>query len=146
LPQDIKKSIFYFEKGAELGEMNCYNWLIFLEEEFNKEKNADKMLYYNRKLFESTKDEKNGLQIIKWLRLSRSTCWETSLHVFWSLSFDENSTLFYKSKHQKSVELLLLISKFRKDSKLSFVQKILVKGIIIGIIKYFCHFTQTLGK
>ena len=99
---------------------------------------------YNRKLFESTKEEKYIEPIIKWLGISNSTCWEPSLHVFWSVpGKDKNGTvLICKSDFQNVVQVLLFISKFRKDSKVTFVKDVLIKGITLEIIKFFCQISQ----
>ena len=57
-------------------------------------------------------------------------CWRKEYHQYWNKKNNLDDEIF----------TILLISKFRKFSKKKAVKFIMIKGIVMDIIKYLCHF------
>ena len=131
--KDINKSIEYYEKGCDLNNYECLVNLANLYKKGNEvpidlEKSCSYLL---RACFVS--EDNVDFVKIQLLRIisTKKVEWRTEYHEFWGK----------QDLLDKQIVVLLLISKNRKES-IKEESKVLVKGIIMKIIKFLCHFRQ----
>lgn len=131
--KNIEKAIQLFEKSSDSGYREATKNLALIFENF--EVNLDKAAFYFYKLFHSESDlEKKETFREKLFEIIsfQKTTWKKEYHCLWRASDCLDDQIF----------ALLLVSKFRQDSSLKHTGY-LVKGVMMNIIKFLCHFHQT---
>ena len=135
--KNVEKSIELLEDSSRVGSVVATNNLAAIFESgkdvaVNLEKSA---FYYFKSFNFHSEIEKNKIyfkqkfdSIISGLRVE----WRREYHRFWSLLPSSNQQIF----------ALLLISKYRALSNIK-ETNFFVKGVMMNIIKFLCHFQQT---
>jgi TPR repeat protein len=131
---DILKAIKIYEKGAKLkfpyafiklGELYRYGGENFAQIDLNK----SALNFFL--VFELTQQTKY-LILFRRIINCHKVEWREEYHAHWSAPNSINHQIF----------VLLLISKKRKSSKNLLIPNLFVKGIVMKIIQFLCHFKQ----
>ena len=129
IDKNLEKSFFLFQKACNLGDVNAMKkYGEILKEQGNYDKSA--YHFYN---YFMLKNQKKFQYLI--LDLVRENCvtWKPEYHRFWC-----HDKLVLNSQ----IVVLLLVSKHRKNSSIVNSKNLLIKGVIIIVIRFLCHFSQ----
>ena len=137
VPKDIVKAVSLYTKAAALGHSDSIKSLanIYLKGKDSVEKDIDLSAFYFFLLFENNEDE-SSLKCFKNIAHSQKIQWFQKYHVYWNSPSDLD----------KQIEIILLISKFKKQSNNQLIPKLFVKGIAMKIVEYLCHLRQILNE
>ena len=137
--KDLSKAIELYEKSIEFNNTDLmYNLaLVYKIGDYDKkvkiEIDLDKAAHYLLK--SSLLGDMDCMNNLKYLVQMEKLNWRKEYHIYWKSENDLNQQIL----------LILLVSKFRKQSKYQFVSSVLVKGISINIIKLLCHQKQIIN-
>ena len=137
--KDIKKAIELFERAVQMNNPTATYNLAELyskgekDEHITIEKDLDKAAYYYYKSSRMDVIHRDGV-LVNLIQRNKLN-WREEYHVYWNAS----------KKINKQILMILLASKFRKQSNDQLVSSVLVKGIAMNIIKFLCHFKQVIG-
>jgi tetratricopeptide (TPR) repeat protein len=124
--QDINEAINYFKKGIKYNHSKSIHRLALIYEQDIKDIN-EACKYYSMYF------SNNSLSPDKLIRLinnNKSIIWKSYLHKYWHTD---------KTLLDDTILLLLLISRYRRQSNIDKLQSVMIKGITMKVIKYVCH-------
>ena len=133
--KDLKKAIALFERGAEFGDFGSLFALgnIYNEEEecvdFEKAGECFLEIYSRDRENEGAVDELSALVSEKKVE------WKPQYHEFWQCE------LLDQVRTEERAEALLLVSKFRRNSTLSYLN-FFRKPIALNVVKFLFHLCQ----
>ena len=143
---NVKKAIQYYHLASERNHFFSSKILACKyrdgDEKFGIKKDPEKSAYYYFKNFRfgddsdtfdsySISKQDSKLQFFYLIHHNKVE-WRKEYHVYWKSEENLNQKII----------ILLLISKFKREIHNRTISQILVKGIVMKIIKYLCHFTQ----
>lgn len=134
--KDLKKAVMLHESAADLGINESMKKLIELERrdtvvELDYDKVAKYYLYFLKNSIGNFYESLIYERPFKNFLSKKLANWREELHKHWKC--------YDLLDHQ--ISTLLLISKFRRESVMKECL-VLVKGVMMKIIKFLCHFSQ----
>ena len=136
IKKNIHKTIELLQRAVDLNDCHSMHALAFIyskgDKDSNFERDFDKAcsLFFRSFTVEKfRKSEKYFLDLIK--NQKQFINWKKEYHVYWKKNDNLN----------KQIVFILLMSKHRNLLKNKTLEKTLVNGIAINIIKFLCHFS-----
>jgi TPR repeat protein len=134
--KDIKKSIEFYQKSIQYNNFLSMFFLASIYENaeaYSLQKDFDLITFYYFKNYQLSNIYQDfALRRLISIIENHKIEWKEEYHIYWKSTNDLNNQIL----------VILLSSKFRKNSKYNIVSNILVKGITMKIIKFICHFNQ----
>lgn len=142
LPINIKKSFQIYKRGLDSNDFEllrnvAYNYAeqadhAVLEKTHKQVKYYEKSLILFIQISKDTRFKEISKENIEKILSKKMIDWKKEYHLVWNTSNDINPKII----------LILLISKYRKDSKNFIISKVFIKYISFNVIKFLCNISQ----